>query len=82
VLCNFVPHVSDLQPGTFRELPPLVWTSDSVQLNARCQEFISRYLKQSLVTDVAVPQVNRRLLQLAFHVRARQLPKGDADERC
>lgn len=40
------------------------------QLNAKCQEFVTRYLGQSLITpeDPRMIQVNRRLLALAFKV--------------
>jgi len=56
--------------------PPLtnaVWTSDastSYQLNAKCQDFITRYLGRSLITpdDPKMIQVNRKLLKLAFAV--------------
>lgn len=56
--------------------PPLinaVWTSDastSYQLNAKCQDFITRYLGRSLITpdDPNMIQVNRKLLKLAFAV--------------
>ncbi|KAJ5837079.1 hypothetical protein N7447_003105 [Penicillium robsamsonii] len=48
-----------------------VWTSEastSYQLNAKCQDFITRYLGRSLITpdDPNMRQVNRRLLELAF----------------
>lgn len=54
-------------------LPNAVWTSDasaSYQLNAKCQDFITRYLGRSLITpdDPNMMQVNRRLLELAFTV--------------
>lgn len=50
-----------------------VWTSDAslcYQLNARCQDFITRYLGRSLLTpgDTNMLQVNRKLLELAFTV--------------
>jgi hypothetical protein len=56
--------------------PPLmnaVWTSDAsttYQLNAKCQDFITRYLGRSLITpdDPNMIQVNRKLLELAFAV--------------
>jgi hypothetical protein len=56
--------------------PPIasaVWTSDeftSYQLNARCQDFITRYLGRSLITpdDPNMVHVNRKLLKLAFAV--------------
>ncbi|KAK6850063.1 hypothetical protein PG995_013896 [Apiospora arundinis] len=88
VLCNFVPHASDLQPladdalrsslaarGRPRLRPPpdsAVWTSDastSFHLDAKCQEFVVRYLGRSLITpsDPDMVQVNRKLLVLAFH---------------
>ncbi|KAK2039460.1 hypothetical protein LZ31DRAFT_587767 [Colletotrichum somersetense] len=54
--------------------PPLtnaVWTCDasaSYQLNAKCQDFITRYLGRSLITpgDRTMILVNRKLLELAF----------------
>jgi hypothetical protein len=50
-----------------------VWTADesiSYQLNAKCQDFITRYLGRSLITpdDPNMIHVNRRLLRLAFAV--------------
>lgn len=56
--------------------PPLtnaIWTSDAsttYQLNGKCQDFITRYLGRSLITpnDPKMIQVNRQLLELAFHV--------------
>lgn len=50
-----------------------VWTADkstSYQLNAKCQDFITRYLGRSLTTpdDPNMMQVNRQLLKLAFAV--------------
>lgn len=50
-----------------------VWTSDkftSYQLNAKCQDFITRYLGRSLITpdDPNMMHVNRKLLRLAFAV--------------
>ncbi|KAJ5650361.1 uncharacterized protein N7484_004084 [Penicillium longicatenatum] len=55
-------------------LPPVcsaVWTSDEItsyQLNAKCQDFITRYLGRSLTTpdDPSMKYVNRKLLRLAF----------------
>ncbi|OKP13328.1 hypothetical protein PENSUB_930 [Penicillium subrubescens] len=57
-----------LQPS----LTNAVWTADAsttYQLNAKCQDFITRYLGRSLVTpdDPNMIQVNRKLLELAFH---------------
>ncbi|KAI1172448.1 hypothetical protein F4777DRAFT_601617 [Nemania sp. FL0916] len=48
-----------------------IWTSDasaSYQLNAKCQDFISRYLGRSLITpdDPKLVEINRKLLGLAF----------------
>lgn len=65
-----------LARGKAQLQPPLtnaVWTSDasiSYQLNAKCQDFITRYLGRSLITpdDPNMMQVNRRLLELAFTV--------------
>lgn len=62
--------------GTAKLQPPVtsaVWTADestSYQLNAKCQEFITRYLGQSLITpdDPNMIHVNRELLKLAFAV--------------
>lgn len=79
-------NIPDLQPitaGTRRSLvvkPPVtsaVWTSDEstsyqYQLNAKCQDFITRYLGRSLVSttpdDSNMIHVNRELLGLAFTV--------------
>ncbi len=57
--------------------PPLagtVWTSDAstyYQLDAKCQDFVTRYLGRSLITpdDPNMVEVNRKLLRLAFTVR-------------
>ncbi|KAI3334144.1 hypothetical protein F4824DRAFT_468860 [Ustulina deusta] len=54
--------------------PPLtgtVWTSDAstyYQLDAKCQDFVTRYLGRSLITpdDPNMVEVNRKLLRLAF----------------
>jgi hypothetical protein len=62
--------------GTAELQPPLtnaIWTCDAstrYQLNARCQDFITRYLGRSLITpnDPNMMQVNRKLLELAFAV--------------
>ncbi|KAI1131409.1 hypothetical protein F5Y10DRAFT_233606 [Nemania abortiva] len=48
-----------------------IWTSDSssyYQLDAKCQDFLTRYLGRSLITpdDPNMNQVNRKLLALAF----------------
>lgn len=56
-----------------RPLSNAVWTADasaSYQLNARCQDFVTRYLGRSLITpdDPNMIQVNRKLLELAFAV--------------
>lgn len=56
--------------------PPLtsaVWISDqstSFQLNAKCQDFITRYLGRSLIPpyDPNMVDVNRKLLGMAFAV--------------
>ncbi|KAK2051239.1 hypothetical protein LY76DRAFT_676373 [Colletotrichum caudatum] len=77
VLCNFFLNVSDLQPiaaDATNIRPPLtnaVWTCDasaSYQLNAKCQDFITRYLGRSLITpgDHTMILVNRKLLEFAF----------------
>lgn len=62
--------------GKAEPRPPVtsaVWTSDasiSYQLNAKCQDFITRYLGRSLTTpnDPNMTQVNRKLLELTFTV--------------
>ncbi|KAI1746486.1 hypothetical protein F4782DRAFT_524336 [Xylaria castorea] len=54
--------------------PPLagaVWTSDAsafYQLDAKCQDFVTRYLGRSLITpdDPNMIEVNRKLLRLTF----------------
>ncbi|KAI1111206.1 hypothetical protein F5Y14DRAFT_317790 [Nemania sp. NC0429] len=73
------PAAADTEgPSTASETPKLraaltnaVWTSDassSYQLNAKCQDFITRYLGRSLMTpdDPIMMQANRKLLELAF----------------
>lgn len=65
--------------GRMQLQPPVtsaIWTSDGVssyQLNAKCQDFITRYLGRSLIRvispdDPNMIRVNRRLLKLAFTV--------------
>ncbi|KAL4889329.1 hypothetical protein BDV59DRAFT_210379 [Aspergillus ambiguus] len=78
-----VPDLQPVGAGTGRPLvvrkkadlqPPVasaVWTADestSYQLNAKCQDFITRYLGRSLMTpdDPNMVHVNRKLLGLAF----------------
>lgn len=72
----------DLQPvvggrGAGLEAPitSAVWTCDgdgsaAYQLDARCQDFVTRYLGWSLITpdDPNMREVNRKLLGLAFTV--------------
>ncbi|GFF60248.1 predicted protein [Aspergillus lentulus] len=58
---------TDLQPPVASP----VWISDEstfYQLNAKCQDFITRYLGRSLITpdDPNMILVNRKLLRLAF----------------
>ncbi|GFF53399.1 predicted protein [Aspergillus lentulus] len=58
---------ADLQPPVASP----VWISDEstfYQLNAKCQDFITRYLGRSLITpdDPNMILVNRKLLRLAF----------------
>ncbi|KUJ19435.1 uncharacterized protein LY89DRAFT_706176 [Mollisia scopiformis] len=62
-----VPDRVALQP------PPTsaIWTSDastSYQLNAKCQDFVTRYLGRSIITpdDPSMREVNGKLLSLAF----------------
>lgn len=67
------PSAARENPGLQAPLAKVVWTSDvstSYQLNARCQNFITRYLGRSLITpdDPIMIQVNRKLLELAFAV--------------
>lgn len=64
-----VRGATELQPP----VTSAVWTADestSYQLNAKCQEFITRYLGRSLITpdDPNMIHVNRELLRLAFAV--------------
>lgn len=64
-----VRRKADIQPS----LTNAVWTADAsttYQLNAKCQDFVTRYLGRSLITpdDPNMIQVNRKLLELAFHV--------------
>ncbi|RGP78842.1 putative c6 finger domain [Fusarium longipes] len=84
VLCNFGFNVPDLQPmtETGRSLVPCkpafrpsitnaVWTSDEFsryQLNAKCQDFATRYYERSLLTpgDLNMVKVNQGLFKLAF----------------
>ncbi|KAL5046302.1 hypothetical protein BDW71DRAFT_182557 [Aspergillus fruticulosus] len=81
VRCNFAFNTADLQPvgaGTLVVQPPVssaVWTSDEptsyqYQLNTKCQDFVTRYLGQSLLSPVPddpnMRRVNRKLLALAF----------------
>lgn len=59
--------------GLQRPVASAVWTSDeatSYQLNAKCQDFITRYFGRSLITpdDPNMIHVNRKLLKLAFAV--------------
>ncbi|KAJ5218365.1 uncharacterized protein N7498_000464 [Penicillium cinerascens] len=78
-----IPDLQPIAPETGRRLavretgelqPPVtsaVWTADestSYQLNAKCQDFITRYLGRSLITpdDPNMIHVNRKLLKLAF----------------
>lgn len=92
-----IPDLQPIAAGAGRELvvrqqaqlqPPIdsaVWTADestSYQLNARCQDFITRYLGRSLGTtapdDPNMIGVNRKLLRLAFTVSIRQNRTGPA----
>ncbi|RMZ37009.1 C6 finger domain protein [Aspergillus flavus] len=78
-----ISDLQPIAAGTGRQLivrgkaelqPPVssaVWTSDeftSYQLNARCQDFITRYYGRSLAIpdDPNIIHVNRKLLRLAF----------------
>lgn len=81
-----MPNIPDLHPVAAdtvvvvrrkEEIQPhltnAVWTCDvstCYQLNAKCQDFITRYLRRSLITpdDPIMIQVNRKLLELAFAV--------------
>lgn len=65
--------VAQERPGPQAPLTSAVWTSDastSYQLNAKGQDFITRYLARSLITpdDANMIKVNRNLLTLAFTV--------------
>lgn len=67
--------------GRAKPEPPLagvVWTSDtstSYQLDAKCQDFVTRYLGRSLITpdDPNMAEVNRKLLRLTFTVHPIEL---------
>ncbi|KAB8208696.1 hypothetical protein BDV34DRAFT_46084 [Aspergillus parasiticus] len=78
-----ISDLQPIAAGTGRQLvvrgkanlqPPVssvVWTSDeftSFHLNARCQDFITRYYGRSITTpdDPHIIHVNRKLLRLAF----------------
>lgn len=71
--------------------PPItsaVWTWDEstsyqYQLNAKSQDFVSRYLGRSLITpdDPNMMQVNRELLALAFNVSRINLALFPLDQR-
>ncbi|KAI0186872.1 hypothetical protein EV127DRAFT_164923 [Xylaria flabelliformis] len=60
--------------GGVKPEPPFasaIWASDastSYQLDAKCQEFVTRYLGRSLINpdDPKMGEVNRKLLRLAF----------------
>jgi hypothetical protein len=63
------------KPSPQRPVASAVWTSDEYtiyQLNAKCQDFVTRYYARSLLTpdDGNMIDVNRRLFKLAFTVRA------------
>lgn len=63
------------KPSPQRPVASAVWTSDEYtiyQLNAKCQDFVTRYYARSLLTpdDGNMIDVNRRLFKLAFSVRA------------
>jgi hypothetical protein len=56
-----------------RPLTGAIWASDgsiSYQLDAQCQDFVTRYLGRSLITpdDPNMVEVNRELLTLTFTV--------------
>ncbi|KAK2809034.1 hypothetical protein FQN50_004087 [Emmonsiellopsis sp. PD_5] len=75
-------NIPDLQPIAAGTGSPLVvqspitsavWTADestSHQLNAKCQDFVTRYLRNSLIScapdDPNVIHVNRKLFELTF----------------
>lgn len=80
-----IPDLQPITAGTQRPLvvggeielhPPVssaVWSSDEstfYQLNAKCQDFVTRYLGRSLSVpdDPNMIDVNRKLLRLAFAV--------------
>ncbi|KAF5582980.1 c6 finger [Fusarium pseudoanthophilum] len=59
------------KPSPQRPVASAVWTSDEYtvyQLNAKCQDFVTRYYARSLLTpdDGNMIDVNRRLFRLAF----------------
>ncbi|KAI1425491.1 hypothetical protein F5Y12DRAFT_747009 [Xylaria sp. FL1777] len=65
---------SSVDQGGVEPQPPLdgaVWTSDAstfYQLDAKCQDFVTRYLGRSLITpdDPSIVEVNHKLLGLCF----------------
>ncbi|KAI1844799.1 hypothetical protein JX266_009027 [Neoarthrinium moseri] len=65
--------VAPTRPELQRSLTNAIWTSDvstsyHYQLNAKCQEFVTRYLGRSLISpdDPRVVEMNHKLLVLAF----------------
>ncbi|KAF5615119.1 uncharacterized protein FTJAE_13442 [Fusarium tjaetaba] len=66
-----VKAVIRCKPSPQRPVASAVWTSDEYtvyQLNAKCQDFATRYYARSLLTpdDVNMVDVNQRLFKLAF----------------
>jgi hypothetical protein len=67
--------------------PPLasaIWTCDAstfYQLDAKCQDFVTRYLGRSLITpdDPSMVEVNRKLLRLTFTVRPMNIYVDEKD---
>ncbi|KAI1741317.1 hypothetical protein F4680DRAFT_73426 [Xylaria scruposa] len=78
-VADLQPVADDLiRSSVIREVKPeppfasTIWTSDastSYRLNAKCQEFVTRYLGRGLANpdDPNMGEVNRKLLRLAFN---------------
>lgn len=72
------------KPALQLPVASVIWTSDrytTYQLNAKCQDFITRYYGRSLLTpdDSNMLKVNRKLLDLAFSVSTINPVTSDKD---
>jgi hypothetical protein len=73
VVGDSIRPLASRERAGLRPLTGVIWTSDrstSYQLNAKCQDFITRYLGRSLITpdDPNMVLVNRELFTLTFTV--------------